>query len=49
VEDTKAFDVGVEPCADDEVPVLDEDVADLCDVKVVGEGELAVVRPEPAE
>jgi hypothetical protein len=30
-EDLNAFDVGVEPCADDEPPVLDEDVADLCD------------------
>jgi hypothetical protein len=29
--DLNAFDVGVEPCADDEPPVLDEDVADLCD------------------
>jgi hypothetical protein len=35
-DDTNAFDVGVESCADDERLVLDDDVADLCDVDVLG-------------
>jgi len=33
-DDTNAFEVGVEPSVVDAVPVLDEDVADLCDVVV---------------
>lgn len=42
-EDTNAFDVGTEPCADDdEVAVLDEADADVRDVDVVREVELAV-------
>jgi hypothetical protein len=42
-EDTNAFDVGAEPCADDdEVAVLDEADADVRDVDVVREVELAV-------
>jgi hypothetical protein len=42
-EGTNAFDVGTEPCADDdEVAVLDEADADLRDVDVVREVELAV-------
>jgi len=42
-EDTNAFDVGAEPCADDdEVPVLDEPDGDVRDLDVVREVELAV-------
>ena len=35
-DDTNAFDVGAEPWPDDEPPVLDDDVADLCEVEVAG-------------
>jgi len=35
-DDTNVFDVRVEPCPDDEPPVRDEDVADLCDAEVFG-------------
>jgi hypothetical protein len=48
-DDTNAFDVGVEPCVDEELPVLDEDVADLCDVAVVDEVMLAVKPPRDAD
>jgi hypothetical protein len=42
-EDTNVFDVGTERCADDdEVAVLDEADADVRDVDVVREVELAV-------
>lgn len=42
-EDTNAFDVGTEPCADDdEVAVLDEPDGDVRDVDVVREVERAV-------
>ena len=42
-EDTNAFDVRAEPCADDdELAVLDEADADVRDVDVVREVELAV-------
>jgi hypothetical protein len=42
-EGTNAFDVGAEPCADDdEVAVLDEPDGDVRDVDVVREVELAI-------
>ena len=42
-EDTNALDFGTEPCADDdEVAVLDEADADVRDVDVVREVELAM-------
>jgi hypothetical protein len=34
-EDTKAFDVGAEPCVVDKLSVLDEDVADVSDVEMI--------------
>ena len=47
-EDTNAFDVGTES-SDDELPALDEDVADLCDVEVVTDVEAAVDPPLAAD
>jgi hypothetical protein len=42
VDDTNVFDVGVESCAVDELLVLEEDVADLRGVGVVGDVEFVV-------